>query len=289
MKRILKVLTCFIFIFLLSGCSLSDTIFSPDTIRTSVYPIEFITDYLYGEDAKVLSIYPDGADYNTYDLTNKLIETYSNADLLIYNGASEENKIAVKFLNNNEEIQIIDAMQGMSYKYGVEELWLDPSNFLMVASNIKNGLLKLSPNKQASERIVNNYEELKVEVSRIDVELNTMASTSSYSDIVSSNDLLKFLSKYELNVKVLNESNQYLSRTYDEVKSLVSSGKVKYIYTLKGEELSERLQKFIDDNNIERIELDPITLITEEQRNNSENYITIMNENVSKIKKELDK
>ena len=289
MKKIIKLLCCFILGVMLSGCEFTESIFSPETIRTSVYPIEFITDYLYGDDAKVLSIYPDGADYKTYDLTNKLISTYSNADLLIYNGASEENKIAVKFLNNNENIQIIDAMQGMSFKNGVEELWLDPSNFLMIASNIKNGLLKLSPNKQASERIVDNYNELKVEVSKIDVELNTMVTESKYDTIVASNDLFRFLTKYELDVKVLNETNQYLSRTYDEVKSLASSGKVKYLYVLKGEELPSRLTKFIEENKIEKIEINPLTLITEDERNNNENYITIMNDNVNKIKKELDK
>ena len=38
------------------------------------------------------------------------------------------------------KIKVIDASLGMSYTYDVAEAWLNPSNYLMMASNIKNGL-----------------------------------------------------------------------------------------------------------------------------------------------------
>lgn len=288
MKKIFGLLISLLF---LTGCefNFNSEVFKAETIRTSVYPIEYITDYLYGFDASVMSIYPDGADYTKYDLTDKLIENYSNADLLIYNGQSSENKIAVKFLNNNETIGIIDAMQGMTYKYAVEELWLDPSNFLMTASNIKNGLLNVSPNKTISEKIVENYEELKVEVSKLDVELNTLTSDSNYKTIVASNDLFKYLTKYGVDVIVLNESNQYLTQAYKDVKNMAKKGDIKYLYVIKGEELSSKLSKFIKDNDIKKIEIDPLRIISEESRNNKEDYITIMTETITNYKKELNK
>ena len=73
MKKFISIVTCLVLLLVLSGCDFTGSIFAPETIRTSVYPIEFITDYLYGEDAKVLSIYPDGADYKTYDLKPVLL------------------------------------------------------------------------------------------------------------------------------------------------------------------------------------------------------------------------
>lgn len=286
-----KILSLFICLFCLTGCDFkfNTEVFKAENIKTSVYPIEYIAQYLYGFDASVSSIYPDGADYSTYDLTDKLIENYSKADLLIYNGQSTENKIAVKFLNNNENIGIIDAMQGMTYKYGVEELWLDPSNFLMTASNIKNGLLNISPNKTTSEKIVENYEELKVEISKLDVELNTLTSDATYTTIVASNNLFKYLTKYGIEVIVLNESNQYLTQSYKDVKTMAKNGNIKYLYCIKGEELSSKLSKFIKDNDITKIEIDPLRIISEESRSNKEDYITIMTDNITKYKKELNK
>ena len=35
---------------------------------------------------------------------------------------------------------IVDAAMGMEFTYGEEELWINPSNFLMLSQNIKNGM-----------------------------------------------------------------------------------------------------------------------------------------------------
>lgn len=288
-KKMKKIITTILCVFFLTGCEFKGSTFDADSIKTSVYPIEYITSYLYGTIANVSSIYPDSANYNTYEFTDKLIEDYSSSDLFIYNGTSAEKKTAVKLLNNNSEIQIIDAMQGMAYKYGMEELWLDPSNFLMIASNIKNGLLKLNTNKYTAEKIEEKYSELKVSVSKLDVDFNTLASSSNYTTIVVSNDVFKYLTKYEINVIVLNKNNVSLNKSYSEVKTMAKSGKIKYIYTLKGEVISEELKSFIKDNNLTKIEIDSLAVISEKDRNNKEDYITIMNTTISQLKKELDK
>lgn len=289
MKKILNLLMICVLCLFVTGCDLTGEVLGSENIRTSVYPIEYATNYLYGFESSVKSIYPDGADYRTYHVTDKLIENYSKADLFIYNGTSDEKKIAAKFLNNNEFIGIIDAMQGMNYKYSIEELWLDPSNFLMAASNIKNGLLQVSRNKIISEKINENYSNLKMEVSKLDVELNTLLTDSSSSTIVASHDVFKFLSKYGVEVIVLNENNPNLTRAYTNVKNLIKKGEVKYIYTLKGYELSDELTKYIKDNDLTKISIKPLSVLSEEDRNNKEDYLSIMNDIVSQYKKELHK
>jgi zinc transport system substrate-binding protein len=287
MKKILLIMT--LCLFCLTGCELDNSTFNAKSIKTSVYPIEYITNYLYGTVANVSSIYPDGADYYKYEVTDKLIADYSTSDLLIYDGASDEKKIAVKFINNNPEIQIIDAMQGMNYKYGLEELWLDPSNFLMISSNIKNGLLKLSTNKYTNEKIETNYSDLKVAVSKLDVEFNTLTNDASYTTIVTSSDVFQYLTKYDINVIVLNENNITLNKDYSEVKTMAANGEIKYIYTLKGEEITEQLKSFIKDNNLTKIEIDSLAVISETDRSNKEDYISLMTTTINQLKKELNK
>lgn len=289
MKKILSFLLIVIASLSITGCEYSNELSLTENIKTSVYPIEYVTNYLYGSYASVKSIYPDGASYYDYEVTDKLIENYSSADLLIYNGASQEKKIAVKFLNNNENINIIDAMQGMNYKYSVEELWLDPSNLLMAASNIKNGLLKLAPNKITSEHINENYSKLKVDLSKLDVDFNTLLTNATYSKIVVSDDIFKYLNKYGVEVIVLNENNDNLTRAYSTVKALVKNKDIKYIYTIKGKKLSDELTKFIKDQGLTKIEIDPLNVISEEDRNNKEDYVSLMNEMLVNLKKELQK
>ena len=42
---------------------------------------------------------------------------------------------------------IMDANFGMEIQYGIEELWLNPSNLLMISQNIKNSLDELIDSK----------------------------------------------------------------------------------------------------------------------------------------------
>ena len=57
MKK-LKILLLVSLSFLLTGCKQDD--FEDINIYTTVYPIEYITNYLYGEYSNINSIYPDG-------------------------------------------------------------------------------------------------------------------------------------------------------------------------------------------------------------------------------------
>ena len=57
-------------------------------------------------------------------------------------GKTKDSDIAIEYLNKNKNLKLIDATFGMEYKNGSEELWMDPSNLLMISQNIKNGLFK---------------------------------------------------------------------------------------------------------------------------------------------------
>ena len=156
MKRIIGLFSIGL-VFLTSGCFKKDDL-EDITIYTSVYPIEYIVDTLYGKNSNVKSIYPDGVDVSKYSLTDKQIKDYSKGNMFIFNGLSDEKDYVTSMFNYNKDLMIIDTTATMEYNNHVEELWLDPSNFLMMSLNVKNGLL---------EYITNQY--LKTEIDIIDV------------------------------------------------------------------------------------------------------------------------
>ena len=47
------------------------------------------------------------------------------------------------------------------------------------------------------------------------------------------------------------------------------------------------VKKFINENKLEELEIDSMYTLTDEQRKNNDDYITIMNENITKLKTEL--
>ena len=159
MRKIVNVLILFVMVFCLTGCLKHDSM-EDITIYTTNYPSEYITKKLYGKFSTIKRIYPDGVDINNYKLTDKQLEDYSQADLFIFNGLSNEKKYVEAMRKNNKSLKIIDTTLSMEYNNNIEELWLDPSNFLMMAQNIKTGFNEYIDSYYLTNQIEANYEEL---------------------------------------------------------------------------------------------------------------------------------
>ena len=160
--KLLLLIVCTSFIF--CGCLKRDDMEGINII-TTVYPLEYVTNKLYGNNSVINSIYPDGIDTTEYEISSKEYKDHSKEDLFVYNGLSTDKDIALKLVNKNKNILIMDANFGMEIQYGIEELWLNPSNLLMMSQNIKNNLIELIDSKYIKDEIEKSYGELKVELS----------------------------------------------------------------------------------------------------------------------------
>ncbi|CDE98714.1 aBC-type metal ion transporter periplasmic subunit [Clostridium sp. CAG:628] len=277
-----KVIVLLMSLFLLTGCLEEEKL---DKIAyTTYYPLEFATNYMYKDFATVKSIYPNGIDTSKYTLTDKQKSIYASSDMFVYAGVTDEVKLAAEFLNTNQNISIIDGTKGLSYSSEVCELWLDPSNYLMIARNIKSTLIDYANNVYDEEKIDKLYDELKIKISEIDVDLTMMGKNASKKNILVTNDSFNFLSKYNINVISIKEGD---TKSINDAKKLINSGEIKYVYVLRGNTLSEEIETFIKNYNLEKIEIDSMYTITDEDKNNGNNYLSIMTENINKFKTEL--
>lgn len=283
-----KILMGFLIILSLSGCFKRDNM-EDITIYTTIYPLNYITDYLYGDNAKIYSVYPSGVDVTTYELTNKQIEDYSNNDLFVFNSLDRDRDYAVKMINKNKNLKIIDVALGMETINSIEELWLNPYNYLMMAQNLKNGLNEYIENPYLIKEIDNNYEDLKLKLSKLDATIKTTVNSSNYNTIVVDNHLFKFLEKYDLNVISLEEDDSLTQKKIDDVKRMINNGTIKYIYT-KDNTTNDTVQKLLDTyKKVKLIKINDMFSNDGGVTNSNENYLTIMNDNIDLIKKELYK
>jgi len=277
-----KVIVLLMSLFLLTGCLEEEKL---DKIAyTTYYPLEFATNYMYKDFATVKSIYPNGIDTSKYTLTDKQKSIYASSDMFVYAGVTDEVKLAAEFLNTNQNISIIDGTKGLSYSSEVCELWLDPSNYLMIARNIKSTLIDYANNVYDEEKIDKLYDELKIKISEIDVDLTMMGKNASNKNILVTNDSFNFLSKYNINVISIKEGD---TKSINDAKKLINSGEIKYAYVLRGNTLSQEIETFIKNYNLEKIEIDSMYTITDEDKNNGNDYLSIMTENINKFKTEL--
>ncbi len=273
---------------LLTGCVFKRDTMEDIDIYTTIYPYNYLLNYLYGNNAKIHSIYPGGVDIDNYDLSDRKIQEYSKSSLFVFNSLDKDRDYAVKMINETKDLKVIDVSLGMTYTDSVKELWLNPYNYLMMAGNVRSGLNQYISNPYLLEEIETNYNNLKYDLSKLDASLKESSNNANFKTIVTDSKSLKFLEKYNLTVISLDSSEEVLAPKVNEVKKLISEGEVKYIYSFDTESNAD-VNKLIKDDKVELITLNDMNSIDGKITNTNENYLTIMNDNIDKLKKELYK
>lgn len=280
-KKLVLCIVVIVSVIMLSGCK-TDSM-ENISIYTTTYPINYITYQLYGKSSSVSSIYPN----EVIELSDKLIKDYSSADLFVYNGLSNEKNYAVKMLNINKNLMIVDATMGMEYESGIEELWLNPSNFLMLCLNIKNGMKEYIDNSVLRKQIDSNYEKLKLDISELDAEIKLLVENADDNHILVSNDVFNFLTKYNVEVLSVANNKNLTNEVISEVKKQINNKNIKYIIMFPNDVLTDEVEELITKNNIEKLYFDPLTTLSVDNENLGKDYLSIMSENLDILKQEL--
>ena len=280
MKRIKYLII--VVVILLTGC-MNNKSMEGITVYTTSYPIEYVTNELYGNHSTIKSIYPNGVDINNYKITKTLINEYSDNDLYIFNGLTNEKEYVKDMRKNNKKLMIIDVTNDIKYDYSVEELWLDPAKLLGLANNIKKGLNEyIKNNPVLTNEINNNYNELKITLTDLESKYREELSSSSNKTIVVSDDMFLFLKNYGLDVISIDQDNTNYNNNLAEAKNLINSGYLKYIFIANNND-----RERVEGLGVESFTLNTISNLTDDQRNSTD-YVTMIEENLQSIKNQIN-
>ena len=96
------------------------------------------------------------------------------------------------------------------------------------------------------------------------------------------NDLEEYVNVLTDNLDLVDELSD------DVVEDLIKSKEISYIYSFKEEKLSDKAQKLVDTYNTISVEnLNKLDNLSDSDRSNKEDYISIMTDNLDLLKKEL--
>ena len=268
-----------------TGCR-KDDMEDIDIVVTN-YPNEYIIKEMYGQHANISSVYPDGVIVEDYKVTTKRKKDLSKKSLFIYTGLIErERKLAVDLLDLNNDLKIIDTSYVLEIENSQEELWLNPSYLLMMAKNVEMGLNEYVTSNYLIKEIDENYETLKVNLSELDADYRVSIENAKNKTIVVNDKSLKYLEKFGLQVIVLDD--KALDKTYSEIEALVNQGEIKYIYKFTGDKSSEKVDKLLSENTSVQIkELHRLDNISDKEREDKEDYLSIMRKNLELVKEEI--
>ncbi len=280
MKKVIKVLALSLFMLSLSGCEQGR--FLNNEVYTTIYPIQYLTQYLYGEEGEVSSIYPNGANVEEYQLTDRQKANYSDGSLFVYNGLTSEKELAREFLDMNHDLLLVDVAYGLNYENSIEELWLSPNNYLMLAKNIKNNLIDYTNSTVFAEEIKERYDELEVTLSFMDAELRSVAmeaKSDGNSTIVVSSRKLAFLKNYGFDVVILSEESNGKA-----IEEAFDDGTYTDFYLCDTDEKTDFISSLESEYDANIISVDTMYTITDEEANNNETYLTIMRDFIDHIR-----
>jgi len=281
-----KIFLLLIMTFLLTGCFKRDEMEDIDVI-TSIYPIEYVTNRLYGESSTVSSIYPKGIEQKDYEITDKQIKDFSKKDLFIYNGLDIEREYATKFLNENKSLKIIDASFGISYINNPKEVWLNPSNLLMMAQNIRNDLQNYITNPYMIEEIETAYELLKVDITQVDTEFSKVSESAINKQIITEDETFNFLTKYGYEIINLTERGVIIDKNLKKAENLLEKKELSYVFLMDNDQTNDKITALKSTYKIEFLTLKTLATVSDEDVANNEDYLSIMLNNIEKIKQEV--
>ena len=268
MKSLIKIISATFVGLMLTGCSLTKDSLEDATIYTTVYPIEYLTESLYSDYATISSIYPSGADVSNYSLTDKQIKEYAKGDLFIYNGLGNEKNIAKDLINRNDNLLIIDVSNGLNYTNGMEELWMSPNNYLMLAKNIRDYLTEYLQSKTIIDYVNAQYDILAENLSLKDADLRAIgkeADSKGTNRLLVSDNVFRFLENYGFEIVSLDEETLTES-ALNNVREAIDADEFDTIFVLDNN-YTENINSIIEDYEVNTIDVSSMSTYEE---NNSD-------------------
>lgn len=281
-------------------------------IYTTVYPLQYFAERIGGNHVEVSSIYPPGSNEHTFEPTQKDMMNVANADYFFYIGLGLEGFVAnTKKSLQDENVQFVETTANVSknklavstghedegttaehdHSHGDVDphVWLSPIISQDLALSIKNTLVKAQPkNKAEFER---NYQSLIKDLKGLDKDFKTMAGQVNTKTFFVSHAAFGYLAGTygldEISVAGLNSQDEPSQK---QLAQIVDQAKKDHIhYILFEQNVSSNLAKVIqNDVGAQALTLHNLSVLTNEDIKNKEDYFTLMHRNIQTFKKALN-
>jgi zinc transport system substrate-binding protein len=292
-------------------------------VYTTVYPLQYFAERIGGDYANVQSIYPPGANEHTFEPTQKDMIDLADADLFFYVGLGlegfvEKSKSTLKNQNvklvptaTNISEEDLHISTGHTHAEAIENVenghddhhdheeshnedehdahvWLSPVLSQQLATVIKDELISAMPEQQAL--FTANYDALIADLQELHTEFEEMAkATSQKTFFVSHAAFGYYAGHYNLNqvpVAGLNSQSEPSQKELTAIVDLANKENIQYIFFEQN--INSKLAKIIQNEvGAKTLTLHNLSVLTEEDIKNNEDYFTLMRANMAALKKAL--
>ena len=312
-----KISIIFILIFLVA-CSgeVSETNTTNQKLQvfTTIYPLAYFTEVIGDQYVDVSSILPAGSDPHNFEPTSKTMVDIAEADLFVFNGAELEvfaGKISSSL--SNTDVTILEAADGIElgeahseeehhdhsedeeghegHNYGDIDphIWLDPQYAVEMAENIKEALVTLQPEQEND--FEDNYQALKERLLSLDEQFQEQLSQTKRKEIVVTHAAYGYWEERygleQIAITGISPSDEPSQKKLEEIIEFVKENAIEYILFEQNirPKVAEVIQK---EAGVDVLSLHNLSVLTEEDIEQKEDYFSLMEKNLVVLKKALN-
>lgn len=296
-------------VLILAACS-NDTSEKEDDgklkIMTTFYPMYEFTKNIAGDKADVELLIPSTIEPHDWEPTPKDIGNIQKADLFVYNSADMETWVSdITASIDSSDVAVVEASKGIKLIEEDEEaeeseeehehehshhadphVWLSPVLAQQEVQTITDALIKVDPdNKEYYETESSKYiEKLKA----LDEEYKTELKGITSNEFITQHTAFSYLAKeyglVQVPIAGLSPDEEPSAAKLAELKKFAEEHEINVIYfeELTSSKVAETLANELGaDTEV----LNALEGLSDEQQKAGEDYITVMEENLTQLKK----
>ncbi|MFD1851810.1 MULTISPECIES: metal ABC transporter solute-binding protein, Zn/Mn family [Bacillaceae] len=311
MKTFKGVGIALILIIITIGCSPSNRATTEEssdfTIYTTIYPIEYAIERIAKDTVSVETVYPPGVDAHSYEPTSKDMITIAKGDAFIYLGAGLEaiaetaadslSSQSVKLIEigQHDELFMADVEEHSDDSHENEEesdeghnhgtqdphIWLDPLRMIELSKIIKDELITLNPDEEATYN--ENFEALEAELITLDERFTEVLEAKENKHILVAHAAFGYWEERygieQIPISGLSSSNEPSQKELTKIIDQAEEFNLNHI--LYEQNSTNRVSEIIQEKiGAEALTIHNLSVLTEEDIENNEDYISLMNYNL---------
>lgn len=311
MKPLQTIIILFIVAIISVGCTTADQTKTTDdtlTVYTSIYPIQYAVERIAGDSVSVKTVYPPGVDAHTYEPTSKEMTTIAKSDAFIYLGAGMEgfsgsaaDALAsqdIKLVELGQHKELFHMEETQNHTHGNTEhdghdhgdqdphIWLDPQRMIEMSQIVKQELIELNPDAKALYN--ENFQALEKDLIALDKQYSkTLGSKTDKRILVSHAAFGYWEARYGIEQIAINGLSSGSEPSQKELTKIIDQAK-KYSldYIIFEQNSSNRVSEIIQDQiGAEALTIHNLAVLTEDDIEKKEDYISLMNYNLDILDK----
>lgn len=259
-------------------------------VVAAFYPLAEAVQRVGGRHVRVQNLTPPGTEPHDLELTTDDVDSIQDADLVVVMGRDFQPAIEDAARDHADDtLVVLDRLRG-SVRPGDPHVWLDPARMRDIVDVVQTALTEVAP--EHSTAFARNAARFDEHLSHLDVDFSVGLADCARRLLVSAHDAFGYLADaYALEQRGVAGLSPDAEPDADRLAELADLARRRGVTTVFTEDLvspkvAETLAR--EAGGLRTEVLSPLEGLTDEQRARGGDYVSVMRDNLGKLRTALD-